>query len=472
MNLMTSLWMTDKQASTLHRHLFPGDGKEAAAVALCGWVIAENIAKLSVHEVVPIPYSECQRAAYRLVWPTDRVIPLLQRAEQDGLSLVKFHSHMGGSGEFSKADDHSDGDLFDGVTSWLPGRHHASVIMLPDRRMTGRVFIDHQPIVRMRVIGVVGDRIQVFSRHRSHHMEGHEATLQVFGEMTVRELRNLIVVVVGISGTGSLVVEQLIRTGVGTLIVIDDDVVLKRNLNRIINSTAEDALRKRPKVELPVRTAIATDTGTKVIPLNTSLLNEDAIRYASASDIMFGCVDTTLARAVMNRIATFHCMPYFDLGVRIDSDGEGGVEYAGGAVHYLQPGLSTLQSRGALDSERLRAEWLALSDPKSLKRLRGAGYLKGFANQRPVVMPLNMQVAGTAMMDFLARIHGFRVVPDADFAVQGISTSHGIQFYESESGPGPLATDVGRGTTLPLLGLPALQTHLDTVKQKNRKRAV
>jgi hypothetical protein len=463
MNRDTSLWMTSDQANVLHSHLFPGDGKEAAAVALCGLVDAGSAAKLTIHHLQLIPHAECLvRRPDKLVWPTDRVVPLLNRAEPDGLSLVKFHSHLGGNGGFSVADDASDGDLFDCVTAWLPGKPHASVIMLPGQRMNGRMFMNGAAPVPLRVIGVVGDRIRVNAISSRRRAKGQEATRQVFGDLTVEQLSALRVVVVGASGTGSLVIEQLIRAGVGVLIVIDDDVVLERNLNRIVNSTVEDARLEVPKVKVVERTAILTGTGTRVIPVPTSLLDLQALRLAASADVMFGCVDTVLARAVMNRIATFHTQPYFDLGVRIDADGQGGVEYVGGAVHYLQPGRSTLQSRGVLDDERLRAEWLALTDPKSLERLRGDGYLKGYANQKPVVMPLNMQTAGTAVLEFLARLHGFRVVPDREFAVHGGSTSHGITFNEAEPpGSGPLAEDVGRGTTSPLLGLPGLDAWLN-----------
>lgn len=471
MNRQVSLWMTGHQADALHKHLFPGDGNEAAAVALCGLIDTGDSAKLSIYHLQPIPHSECLvRKPNKLVWPTDRVVPLLNRAERQGLSLVKFHSHLGGEGGFSIADDASDGDLFDCVSAWLPGKPHASVIMLPDQRMNGRMFMDGAPPEQLRVIGVVGDRIHinVIARHRG--AKGQEATRQVFGDLTSDQLAALRVVVIGASGTGSLVIEQLIRCGVGVLIVIDDDVVLERNLNRIVNSTAEDARINRPKVEVAARSAGMAGTGTRVIPVATSLLDVGALQIAASADVMFGCVDTALARAVMNRISTFHTQPYFDLGVRIDADGAGGVEYVGGVVHYLQPGLSTLQSRGVLDDERLRAEWLALTDPQSLERLRGEGYLKGFANQKPVVMPLNMQVAGTAVLEFLTRLHGFRVVPDREFAVHGGSISHGITFNEAEPlVRGPLAEDVGRGVAAPLLGLPALESWLT---RKRRKRVV
>ncbi len=468
MNRDTSLWMTADQADTLHGHLFPGDGNEAAAVALCGVVQTGDAAKLTIHHLQLIPHAECLvRRPDKLVWPTDRVVPLLGRAEAEGLSLVKFHSHLGGSGGFSLADDAADNDLFDCVTAWLPGKPHASVIMLPDQRMNGRTFMDGPVPAPLRVIGVVGDRIRLNVIGRRRRAKGQEATRQVFGDLTAEQLAALRVVVVGASGTGSLVIEQLIRSGVGVLIVIDDDVVLERNLNRIVNSTAEDARLEVPKVKVAERTAILAGTGTRVIPVPTSLLDREALQLAASADVMFGCVDTLLARAVMNRIATYHTQPYFDLGVRIDADGAGEVEYVGGAVHYLQPGRSTLQSRGVLDDERLRAEWLALTDPKSLERLRGAGYLKGFSNQKPVVMPLNMQTAGTAVLEFLTRLHGFRVVPDREFAVHGSSISHGITFNDQDpAGQGPLADEVGRGNASPLLGLPALEAWLDRSDKK------
>ncbi len=469
MTSTVSLWMTEPQAEVLRKHLFPDDGKEAAAVALCGRVVNDAHAKLSIHHIECIPYEECLvRKPDRLVWPTDRVIPLLGRAEREGLSLVKFHSHPGGTGEFSRADDQADSDLFDCVTAWLPGVPHASVVMLPDRCMFGRAFIDQASAMKLRIIGVVGDRIHVYPLFASRSLgAGQEATQQVFGERTSRLLAALRIAVVGASGTGSLIIEQLIRSGVGELIAVDDDVVLERNLNRIVNATADDAKARRTKVEVAARTAVMVGMGTKITPLPMSLLDPDAVRQVAVADMLFGCVDTTLARTIMNRIATFHTQPYFDLGVRIDADEMGGIEYVGGVVHYLQPGLSTLQSRGAIDGERLRAEWLALTDPASLERLRGEGYLRGFVNQRPVVMPLNMHIAGLAVLEFLARLHGFRIVADSEFAVHGTALSHGLMFNQSEpEGIGPFASDVGRGQCTPLLGLPVFEAWLGNDSRK------
>ena len=46
---------------------------------------------------------------------------------------------------------------------------------------------------------------------------------QLFGSGTTRRLRELAVAVVGCSGTGSPVIEQLARLGVGRLVLVDPD---------------------------------------------------------------------------------------------------------------------------------------------------------------------------------------------------------------------------------------------------------
>lgn len=336
-----SLWMTKRQADVLQQHLFPGDGKEAAAVALCGRAMADGHTKLSIHHIECIPHAECHVREYgSLVWPTDRIVPLLYRADREKLSIVKFHSHPGGYPEFSRADDRADADLFESVTAWLPNAPHASVVMLPGQCFFGRSFTSNTGPQRLRLIGVVGDRINICPGSPAAPVLGQEATNQIFGAHTTSILGTLRIAVVGTSGTGSLVIEQLIRSGVAELIVIDDDIILERNLNRIVNATIHDVHAQRAKVSVVGRTAHLVGLGTKIIALPTSLLTPETIRHVAASDVLFGCVDTALARAIMTRIATFHTMPYFDLGVRIDADGSGGIEYAGGVVHYLQPGLN------------------------------------------------------------------------------------------------------------------------------------
>lgn len=79
-------------------------------------------------------------------------------------------------------------------------------------------------------------------------------TEMVIGEEALKKLNNTNILVVGIGGVGGYVVEALVRTGIGKITLIDNDVVSETNINRqIIASTKTlgklkvDAMEERIK---------------------------------------------------------------------------------------------------------------------------------------------------------------------------------------------------------------------------------
>jgi molybdopterin/thiamine biosynthesis adenylyltransferase len=109
---------------------------------------------------------------------------------------------------------------------------------------------------------------------------------------TVRALSSLQVAVIGCSGTGSVVVEQLARLGVGGFVLVDPDRVEHKNLNRILNATWDDAERGIEKVQVCRRTIESLGRGQRVLPLCTNLDTPAAVRAVAECDVIFGCVDT------------------------------------------------------------------------------------------------------------------------------------------------------------------------------------
>jgi len=132
--------ISGRQYNQLRDHLFPGDGKEAVALALCGRSMNTIRETLLVRELVPIPYDLCSLRSPGLVkWPTEIAVPALTRAMNEGMAILKVHSHPTGYPAFSETDDASDHVLFSSIFGWLESEAPlASLIMLPDGRLIGR----------------------------------------------------------------------------------------------------------------------------------------------------------------------------------------------------------------------------------------------------------------------------------------------------------------------------------------------
>ena len=70
--------------------------------------------------------------------------------------------------------------------------------------------------------------------------------------------------VVGCSGTGSIMAELLARNGVGALVLVDDDAVEEKNLNRLVSGTIADARSRVPKVRALEKAIARAGLGTEV----------------------------------------------------------------------------------------------------------------------------------------------------------------------------------------------------------------
>ena len=154
-----------------------------------------------------------------------------------------------------------------------------------------------------------------------------------------------------------------------------------------------------------------------------------------------------------NLLATFYLLPYIDVGVALDADDSGAITQVCGYIHYLQPGASSLISRGALSMEDVRAEGLQRQNPRYYEELKRAGYIRNVHEERPAVISVNTVLAGMAVNELLARLHGFRDEPNADYGTIGVSISQ-VLFYPEPETHVPcklMAPHVGRGDAIPLL---------------------
>ncbi|OIQ82480.1 thiamine biosynthesis protein ThiF [mine drainage metagenome] len=260
---------------------------------------------------------------------------------------------------------------------------------------------------------------------------------------------------VGCSGTGSVLIEQLLRNYIGTLVAVDPEVIEHKNLNRILNSTNADAQSTRSKVSVVQETAQKIGLGSEVIVHEANLQNAAVIQALSQCDVIFGCMDSVDGRHLLNKVATHYLIPYIDMGVRIDADGKGGIDAINGAVHYIKPGGSSLLSRGVYSMEDLEAASMKRHAPEQYEARLDEGYIKGVRVDQPAVISVNMQIASTAFNEFLARVHPYRIEHNRYYAQRRIVISDPAASLDIEEGQQcrVFARNLAKGDQKPLLGI-------------------
>ncbi len=459
--MKTKLRMTGRQHELLLSHLYPGDSKEAVTFALCGRRSGDGVHALCVRGIHLIPHEKCPVRRHDCVtWETDAIAPILREATDKGHAVVKFHSHPCGFAMFSPTDDVSDQELLACVQAWTDSNlPHGSVVVVPDGSFFGRWMTPDERLEPIDVLSVVGDDLNFWfaSDVKSDDMPGFAwRNAQAFGAGTTGLLRRLSVAVVGCSGTGSPMLDMLMRHNVGHLVLVDPDRIDEKNLNRITFARKSDI--GRLKVEVAEQWIKSVGLGTVVEALPQNLCEAATIRRVAECDIVVGCMDGAEGRWLLNKLATFYCIPYFDVGVRLDADGRGGIDQICGSVNYLQPGGSTLLSRNVITMDQVEAEGLKRTNPDAYASQLKVKYIHGVQEDRPAVVSVNMHYASLAMLEILARLHPYRVEGNEQFARFGSSlTDPRFAPTDVDGPPCPvLSKHVGRGDTVPLLDNPYL----------------
>ena len=443
------LAMTERTHETAFRYLFPGDGLEAAGVFLCNQGLGKHRQRLLATEFVALPHELSEKRAERVTWPfeahfaPDRISEIDRR----GQSIVTVHSHPGGENRFSRIDDRNDRELFGSVNAWFDDeRINGAAIMMPDGSVSARAVLGNGRFLSFKSVNVVGDSIRIWKEGTRSLSTAYEEKLsQTLGPGTLDRLRAMKIGVVGCSGTGSIVIELLARNCVGEMVIVDDDVLEEKNLNRIVNGTMADAGKKLAKVNAIKKAIERTGLETRVDAYRALTDSPDVVSALVDCDVIFGCVDSAFGRYHLECVASAYLIPYFDVGVHVEADGTGNIGAADAVAHYVHPDGRDLWSRGAYDMEQVTAENWRRADPGHYARQRVAGYLAEVGEEQPAVMSVNMQAACMAFNDFIARVHGFRLDRNREFAVQRFRLVHGCYECETDDGSPHRLFDRHRG---------------------------
>lgn len=120
-------------------------------------------------------------------------------------------------------------------------------------------------------------------------------TRLTFGKENMQKIYNSRVIVFGIGGVGSFVVEALVRSGIGAIDVVDDDKICLTNLNRQL--FALHSTLGKDKVDVAEQRIHDINPNCKVTKYKTFFMPDTAEQFNfSQYDYIVDCIDTVTGK--------------------------------------------------------------------------------------------------------------------------------------------------------------------------------
>ena len=136
------------------------------------------------------------------------------------------------------------------------------------------------------------------SNTKSYERYHRQTILPGFGEEGQQKLLKAKVLVVGAGGLGCPILQYLTAAGVGTIGIIDDDVVALNNLHRQVLYSVNDI--GFPKAERAVDILGALNPQLKMIAYNERLTTQNALQLFECFDIVIDGTDNFSTRYMIN----------------------------------------------------------------------------------------------------------------------------------------------------------------------------
>ena len=414
-----SLTLLEEHDERLRALVFPSDGKEGAALLLCGraditrdpWDGDGHRTFLS-YDVVPIaPEDLVSSSDQHVTVKTQSLVRVLKRAAAEELTAAFVHSHPRGPAAFSPQDDADEPYLIELARNRNGPETELLSVLITPAGPVGRIWHDVERWTPFDMIHVVGRRLRLTFPCRLTGMtpEAFSRQALAFGEVLNADVRALRIGIAGAGATASATAAILGRLGARRMVTVDKDVVEESNLSRVHGATMDDVRNATPKVDVLKRHVEGFGLGAEVVPIQ-SWIGDPVCRDALKScDVIFGCTDDNDGRLLLNRLAYFYLIPVIDMGIGIDpsEDDPPRILDAAGRVTVLGPGGRCLLCRKVVDPDLAREEQQERAAPEEHERQKRDGYVRG-GGPNPAVVTFTTDVACMAVDELIHRLTGYR----------------------------------------------------------------
>ncbi len=406
----------EPHAEQLRRLLSDGKGVEMAAymqfgvaqIGLDPWSGMSRM-RLVSHDLVHIIDDEkISASSVHVSWNTGGYMRLLSESLSSDFVPGIVHTHPSSHAFFSQQDDINEAEL--ARTAAIKGtRGLASIVLGEDGSVKARIWLPQDGVVDAHTVQAVGGRFMRWPTADARSLEAShlERQSRLFGTGFNPLVSTLRMAVVGCGGTGSAVAMLLARLGVGHLLLIDNDIIEKTNLNRVHGSRRADTERATPKIDIIEREIMLADLGVHVIK-HRGWVNDPAMRDSlKACDFVFGCTDDHSGRIMLNRLAYFYGIPVIDVGLRMMASSAGAGHDINGRVTTLSPGRPCLLCGKVVSAKRAADEDLKRIDPVEHEKRKREAYVVDSNDPAPAVVTFTTEMACVAVNEMLAALVGF-----------------------------------------------------------------
>ncbi len=309
---------------TLLRSALAIDGvNESAAYLLCRQSKTPNETRLLVREVLPVQGEQVlETSPVHMKISSASFRRAMKRANDTKCGFVFVHTHPLNYEFHSPQDDREEAPLFRTAYNRIHNDAvHASLVFTDKGVSSARVWLPDGSIQKIERVRIIGNRFRFWFSDLigAPIPEFFDRQVRAFGEELQRLLARLKVGVVGLGGTGSAVLEQLTRLGVGELLIADGQPFEASNVNRLYGSRVID--QDIPKVKLAQRLVADIGLPTKLTVIPKPITYRSALAAFRECDIIFGCTDEEWGRSLLTRIAIYYGIPIFDVGIKIEFRG-------------------------------------------------------------------------------------------------------------------------------------------------------
>lgn len=400
---MSVIRMSETIEAEVRSHLFTEPGEHF------GFLLAKNASGPNgpiflVNRFHAIPDSEVTLSEGGWEVSTEALLEAINAAVRDDMALVEVHNHPGGWSRFSPTDRKGFDEFVPYVLDSLPRRPYAATVWT-EEGVYGEYFLQDGTSSKVRSITTTGNQLTQLASVPPKEEPPVRFSRQEpwFTQAGQRQLSDLRVAIVGLGGTGSQMIQNLVYLGIRDFTLIDDDVADRTNMNRLVTATPADL--GTSKVILARRLIRRVAPGTEVQAIPESLQSLEALNALMNADVVFGCVDNDGARLVLNELAVAYRIPLFDLGAGIKAEA-GHVSVAGGRVAVVLPDGPCLHCMNELDLGEAK---YFLKEEEERRLDAELGYVEGTDSEPPPsVVSLNAAVASCATNEFSLFTSGVR----------------------------------------------------------------